>query len=167
MNAVTRIAPPLALAAALAAPAAAQDALAEFRTLTPDIALKAAVAARDACREAGYQVAVAVVDRFGGTQVVLRDRFAGPHTVPTATQKAWTAVSFREATTALDERIGSGDLTGALRDVPGALFLGGGVPVLAAGSLVAAIGISGAPAPALDEDCANAGIEAISADIAF
>ena len=32
------------------------------------------------------------------TQVVLRDRFAGPHTVPTATAKAWTAVSFRTGT---------------------------------------------------------------------
>ena len=28
----------------------------------------------------------------------LRDRFAGAHTVPTATGKAWTAVSFRTDT---------------------------------------------------------------------
>lgn len=161
MNAVTRIAPPLALAAALAAPAAAQDALAEFRTLTPDIALKAAVAARDACREAGYQVAVAVVDRFGQTQALLRDRFAGPHTIDTSMAKAWTAVSFRTATLELDGMIKSGELTESLRDVPGALMLGGGVPVMAGPSIVGGVGVSGAPNPGLDEDCAEAGIDAI------
>ena len=49
----------------------------------------------------GYQVTVAVVDRAGVTQVLLRDRFAGPHTVRMAVDKAWTAVSFRTNTTEL------------------------------------------------------------------
>jgi uncharacterized protein GlcG (DUF336 family) len=33
------------------------------------------------------------------TQVILRDRFAGPHTPATAVGKAWTAVTFRTNTT--------------------------------------------------------------------
>jgi len=35
---------------------------------------------------------------MGGTQVMLRDRYAGPHTPDTAERKAWTAVSFRADT---------------------------------------------------------------------
>lgn len=43
------------------------------------------------------QVAVAVVHRSGVTNLQLRDRFSGTHTLAVATYKAWTAVSFRTA----------------------------------------------------------------------
>ena len=76
------------------APARAQEALVAYKTLSPEVALDLARAALTDCRQRGYQAAIAVVDRFGVTQVVLRDRFAGPHTAVTATGKAWTAVSF-------------------------------------------------------------------------
>jgi uncharacterized protein GlcG (DUF336 family) len=157
----------LAAAAALllAGPAASQDeggAFAEFKLLRPDVALDLAEAALISCREGGYQVAVAVVDRFGTPQVVIRDRFAGAHTIETATRKAWTAASFRDATLELDRRMVAGELSESLRGIPGALFLGGGVPVQSAGSIVAAIGISGAPGPEIDHDCAEAGIAAIA-----
>ena len=57
----------------------AQDATFATRSLTPETALKAAQAALESCRKAGYQVGVAVTDRAGVPQVVLRDRFGGPH----------------------------------------------------------------------------------------
>jgi len=139
-----------------------EDGFATFKTMEPQTAVDLAQAALAACHAGGYQVAVSVVDRFGQTQVVIRDRFAGPHTIPTATAKAWTAVSFRGETLDLDGRISAGELSEGLRDIPGALFLGGGVPVMSAGAIVGGIGISGAPSPDLDEDCAEAGIEAIS-----
>src|SRR6478736_2211522 len=85
----------------LVLPARAQDALVTYKSLSPEVALDLARASLAACRERGYQVAVAVVDRFGVTQVLLRDRFAGAHTVPTATGKAWTAVTFRANTSEL------------------------------------------------------------------
>ena len=47
----------------------------------------AAQAALAHCRKAGYQVAVAVADRSGVLQVLLRDRFAGAHTVDVAHAK--------------------------------------------------------------------------------
>jgi hypothetical protein len=68
----------------LAHPARAQEPLATYKSLTPELALDLARASLGDCRSRGYQVAVAVVDRFGGTQVILRDRFAGAHTVSTA-----------------------------------------------------------------------------------
>ena len=47
------------------------------RQLTPETA-EAAQGALTRCRANGYQVGVAVVDRAGILQVLLRDRFAGP-----------------------------------------------------------------------------------------
>ncbi len=46
-------------------------------------------------------------------------------------------------------------------------MLGGGVPVDAAGTMVGAVGISGAPSGQMDDTCARAGIEAVADDLAF
>ena len=110
----------------LALPARAQDALVTYKSLGPEVALDLARATLAACRERGFQVAVAVVDRFGVTQVVLRDRFAGPHTVPTATGKAWTAVEFRTNTSELPRRPKPAPQSG-IRALPGVVAVGGGL----------------------------------------
>ncbi len=170
---MTRLALALALCiAAVTAPVAtaAQDSgpFVEFRSLTPEVALKMAVAAMEDCRAGGYQVGVAVVDRSGVTQVFLRDRFAGAHVEETAIRKAWTAVSFRTDTIALDQQTQPGSISAGIRDISRPLPLGGGVPVNAGeGDLVAGIGVSGAPGPDIDDDCARAGIAAIEDEIAF
>ena len=126
-------------------PARAQDALVVYKTLSLEIALDLAHAALADCRQRGYQVAVAVVDRSGITQVVLRDRFAGPHTPATAVGKAWTAVSFRTNTTDLVAATQPGTPQAGVRDLPGAVILGGGIMVQAGGSLVGAVGSLGRP----------------------
>jgi uncharacterized protein GlcG (DUF336 family) len=149
----------------MSGPALAEDALVDLKVMTPEAALKVAKASMAACREQGFQVAVAVVDRMGVTQVILRDRYAGAHTPETARRKAWTAVSFREDTLALAELTASGSPQSGVRQVTDALMAGGGVPIEAAGSIVGGIGISGAPGGAEDDACARAGIEAVSADL--
>jgi uncharacterized protein GlcG (DUF336 family) len=83
--------------------ALAESATFTTKSLTPETALKAAHAALTKCRDSGYQVSVAVVDRSGITQVLLRDRFAGPHTLDVATNKAWSAASFRTNTADLEK----------------------------------------------------------------
>jgi uncharacterized protein GlcG (DUF336 family) len=151
-----------ALALALASgTAAAQDATYNIRTLTPETALKAAQAALKACRDGGYQVAVAVVDRSGLAQVMLRDRYAGAHTPKTAVGKAWTAVSFRTNTTAMAEMTQSGKPASGIRQLPNVVMVGGGVIIEGGGSILGGIGVSGAPGGDIDEKCANAGIAAI------
>ena len=154
----------------LTAPAKAQDdgAFVAFQTLKPELALQMAQAAMTACRDAGYQVGVTVVDRFGLPQVFLRDRFAGAHVIETSQRKAWTAVSFRADTTDLDQTTQPGSISAGIRQISQALPLGGGKMVMSGdGSLVAGIGVSGAPGPDLDDDCADAGIAAIEDAIAF
>lgn len=146
---------------AAAGPAAAQSALHSVRVLTPEAATKAAQAALQSCRAAGYQVAVAVVDRFGIAQAMLRDRFAGPHTPQTAIDKGWTAVSFRTGTTELAAATQAGQASSGIRHLPRFVGVGGGVLVEAGGSIVGAVGVSGAPNGAADDACAKAGIAAI------
>jgi uncharacterized protein GlcG (DUF336 family) len=151
----------------LAAPARADDALVSSKSLSPELALDAAKAALSECRKQGFQVAVTVVDRSGLPQVMLRDRFAGAHTPSTATGKAWTAVSFKTGTGELANMTKPGMPQSGLRDLPGVVVLGGGLIVEAAGSLVAGIGVSGAPGGEADEACAKAGIEAIKDKLDF
>jgi len=157
------------LIVAVMAPASvrAEEALVAYKTLSPEIALDLANAAMADCRKRGYQVAVAVVDRFGATQVMLRDRFAGPHTPATAMGKAWTAASFRTNTTDLVALTQPGMPQAGVRTLPGAVVLGGGIAIQAGGSLVGAIGVSGAPGGDADDSCAKAGVAAIQDKLDF
>lgn len=157
----------LVLALGLAPVASAQDATFTIRTLTPETALKAAQAALAKCRSQDYQVAVAVVDRMGVAQVVLRDRFAGPHTVETAINKGWTSVSFRGDTLDLADETQPGRAASGIRHVPRFIGVGGGVAIQAGGSLLGAVGVSGAPSGTADDACAKAGIEAIREALEF
>ncbi len=152
---------------ALAPRAHAQDGTVAFRNLTPETALAAAQAAMKKCRDSGWQVAVAVVDRSGVAQVMLRDRFAGPHTPRTASGKAWTAVSFRTATTELARLTQPGQPQSGVRHLPRVVALGGGLTIESQGSIVGGIGVSGAPAGESDAACARAGIDAIRDRIEF
>ena len=150
---------------ALAVPAAAADATFAVRVLTPETALKAAHAALEKCRAGGFQVTVAVVDRAGLPQALIRDRFAGAHTIEVATNKAWSSASFRIPTREIEAATRPNAAMAGLRQVPRVVAVGGGLPIEAGGSLVGAIGVSGAPGGENDEACAAAGVKAIAEDL--
>jgi uncharacterized protein GlcG (DUF336 family) len=137
------------------------------RTITPEAALQAAQAALAKCRAEGFQVAVAVVDRSGVAQVLLRDRFAAPHTVDTAQRKAQTAINFKTNTATLDRELQPGRASAGIRHLPHVAAIAGGMVIEGGGALVGAIGVSGAPGPANDDVCAAAGIKAIADDLEF
>ena len=147
--------------------ASAQDATVTYKSLGLDIALSAAQAALADCQKRGFQVAVAVVDRFGTPQVLLRDRFAGPHTPPTATGKAWTSATFRNSTTELNVISQPGMMQAGLRNLPNVVIIGGGLVIEAGGSVLGGIGVSGAPGGDADEACAKAGIAAVQDKLDF
>jgi len=155
----------LLLASMTAGPAMAQEALVPANTLSPEVALEIAQTSLASCRAQGYQVAVAVVDRMGVPQVMLRDRFAGPHTPDTAQRMAWTAVSFRTDTLELANASRADSNQWAARMIDNALLLGGGVPVQAGGFTVAAVGVSGTPSGEANDRCARAGVEAVKAKL--
>ena len=157
----------VALALASGTAVAAESATFALKALTPETAMKAAQAAMAKCRADGYQVAVAIVDRSGLVQVVIRDRYAGAHTPETATNKAWTAVSFRTNTTDLMKTTQAGQPSAGIRNLPRVVAVGGGIKIEAGGSIVAGIGVSGAPGGDNDDVCANAGIKAIADSLEF
>jgi uncharacterized protein GlcG (DUF336 family) len=162
----TRVLLAVSAAACLPPSASANDeAVFTTRNLTVETAMRAAQAALATCRKAGYQVAVAVVDRAGVPQAFLRDRFAGAHTVDMAIDKAWTAASFRMPTRTLGEETQAGKSSSGIRALPRVIAAGGGLPIESAGSTVGAIGVSGAPGGEADETCARAGIDEIMIDI--
>lgn len=156
----------LTLAAlALTGSALAQDATFQTKSLTPEAAQQAARAALESCRKQGYQVTVAVVDRSGLVQVLLRDRYAGAHTIDIATNKAWTAASFRQSTLDFGRETQAGKPMSGIRHHPRVIAAGGGLTIEGGGSLLGAIGVSGAPGGEADESCAKAGIKAIADSI--
>jgi uncharacterized protein GlcG (DUF336 family) len=152
---------------AWSAPASAEPATFTVRLMTPEAALTAARAAMAHCRKGGYQVAVAVVDRMGVLQVLLRDQLAGPHTVEVAPQKAWTAASVKTSTSNFESVTQAGKPMSGLRAQPRFMAVGGGLPIEAGGSLLGGIGVSGAPGGEADEACAAAGLKAIADDLEF
>jgi len=152
----------LLLAGSLQAQPAAHH---EVRLMTPETALKAAQAALAQCRAQGHQVAVAVVDRSGLLQVLLRDRFAGAHTPEVASDKAWTAASFRIPTTDLARETQAGQPMSGIRQRARVMAVGGGLPIEAGGAVLGAIGVSGAPGGEADDACAKAGIAAVLGDL--
>jgi uncharacterized protein GlcG (DUF336 family) len=163
---------PIMIAAAVlalgAAPAiAGDDATVTYKSLSPETALEAAQAAMKKCRDNGYQVAVAVLDRFGQPQVMLRDRFAGLPAADAATRKAYTALGFRAATSDLAKSIKSGQRDSGLALLPHVAMLGGGLMIEAGGTLLGGIGVSGAPGGDKDEECAKAGLDAIRDKLDF
>lgn len=157
--------PVFALVALAPLPGQAQDALVSFKSLSPESALAMAQAAMSSCRDDGYQVAVAVVDRMGITQVLLRDRYAGPHALDAAERKAWTAASFRQDTLTLAAGTSHDSPHSGVREIDRVLMLGGGIPVTVSGSTIGAVGVAGALSAEADHACAQAGVDAIAAQL--
>lgn len=157
----------LSCAAASAGTQAQQSATFAVRSLTPEAALRAAQAALRDCARTGFQVAVAVSDRAGHPLVMVRDRLAGPHTPETAVNKAYTAITFRMDTLAFARVTQATEASSGIRQLPRVVAIGGGLPIESAGSLVGAIGVSGAPGGDADRTCALAGIAAIKDDLDF
>jgi uncharacterized protein GlcG (DUF336 family) len=168
---VTARLPGVAIATALVFGATAaladESATVTYKSLSPDTALEAAQASLKQCRSDGFQVAVAVVDRFGQPQVMLRDRYAGLPAADTATRKAYTALGFHAATSDLAKSIKSGTMDSGLARLPHVAMLAGGLVIEAAGTVLGGIGVAGAPGGDKDEACAKAGLDAIRDRIDF
>jgi uncharacterized protein GlcG (DUF336 family) len=126
------------------------------------LANKAASAALEKCRQDGYRVSVAVVDRAGLIRTLMRGDGAGPHTTDSSSKKAYTAASLRRPTSELAEMISKVPALQSLRDMnEKMLMLGGGLPIEIGGEVVGGIGVGGAPGANFDDACAHAGLDAL------
>jgi glc operon protein GlcG len=127
--------------------------------LTLERATRIADAAQAEATRNKWNVVVAVVDE-GGYLVHLR-RLDGTQlgSVAVAEEKAKSAVLFRRPTKAFADAVASGR-TAVLR-LPGAIPIEGGVPLVAGGQVIGAIGVSGVTAEQ-DGQVAQAGAKALT-----
>lgn len=129
-------------------------------------------AARDAadaavakCAAGGHHVTAVVMDPGNQIQVVLRGDGAPPMSMESARLKAFTILSLGPIrnvpnTDALAQQILPDPTSTQLLHIPDILLEPGGVVITRPdGTLVAAIGVAGAPAGTLDQECAQVGAD--------
>jgi uncharacterized protein GlcG (DUF336 family) len=125
------------------------------------LAAEAAGEAVAACARQNYHETAVVLDADGATIATLRGDGAGIHTIDSAFDKAYTAVSFKNDTLALADRAKGEDSIAPLAKLPHVMFFGGGVVIKLGDEVVGSIGASGAPGAKLDDACAKAGLDKI------
>ena len=135
------------------------------KLMTLEIARDVAQGAIDACRQDGYQVSVVVVDRSGRTQVVMRDVFANQYMTQLAQGKANAVIL--SGTSSGELRINRADIADELNLLDDLLVLDGGLPIRVAGSIIGAVGVSGAPGGDKDAACAQHGIDVVQERLDF
>jgi len=123
-----------------------------------DLAKKIAAAAIAEARKNSWNVAVAIVDNHGF--LVYYERLDDTQTASPAIaiEKARSAAMFRRATREMQENVNKGNP--AFLGIPGATPVAGGLPIVAGGKIVGAIGVSGVTSDQ-DEQIAKAGLEAV------
>jgi glc operon protein GlcG len=119
------------------------------------------VAAAEAKRLGAPGAAIAIVD--DGGHLLHLERLDGtfPAAAHIATEKARTAAVFRRSTVDFENAVNGGRVAFLGNDV--ALPLQGGVPILAGGQVVGAIGVSGAASAQQDQELAQLAAGALAA----
>ena len=104
-----------------------------------------------------WNVAIAVVDSGGHLVAFERMDSTQFGSVAVAQEKARTAAAFRRPSKAFQDNIAAGGEGVRMLRLPGALPIEGGLPLIAAGRVVGAIGVSGVTS-AQDGQIAAAGV---------
>ncbi len=143
----------------LASPAHAQ--LRKVNDLSLAAANTLANAAMATCQAQGRHIAVTVLDRGGNLVAVQRADGVGPHNTEASRRKAYTALSTKNDTQALAVAARGNPDMANLTTLPELLLLGGGLPLLAQGQVVGAIGVAGGGGAQQDRACAQAALTAI------
>ncbi len=127
--------------------------------ITLDAAKKALAAAEAEAKKNNWGMVIVVVD--SGSRLVAFSRMdtAQLGSIDIAMGKAVTANNLRRPTKALQDLVGQGGPNLRLLAAPGVTPLEGGVPIVADGKIIGAIGVSGA-ASDQDAQCAMAGAAA-------
>lgn len=161
-------------AAAVLLPAVPHPAAAQQQAATPapaaapapygapigmEAARRAMSAAEEEASRNNWNVAIAIVD--SGGHLVMLHRLDGTQiaSIRIAEGKARTALEFRRPTKALEDVIAGGGAGLRLLALEGATPLEGGVPIIAGGRIIGAIGVSGVLS-SQDAQIARAGAEA-------
>ena len=151
------------LAASL--PAYAQTDVVPVKQIGLELARDIAMGSIEACRQSGYNVSAVVLDRAGNVQAALRDTLAARHTLEIAERKA--GMSIMSGTESGEFRAARSDIRPELNHIDGLIVMDGALPIRAAGSLLGAVGVSGAPGGEKDAACAAAALKKVEERLEF
>jgi uncharacterized protein GlcG (DUF336 family) len=135
------------------------------KQISLELAQTIAMKSVEACRKDGYNVSAVVLDRAGNIQVALRDTLAAPHTLEIAERKA--GMSIMSGIASSEFRKARGDIRPELNHMRGLIVMEGALPIRAAGSLIGAVVVSGAPGGDKDEACAAEALKAVEERLEF
>lgn len=159
-----KLLPFILLLASLSANAAQPDVL-PVKQIGLELARDIAMASVEACRKNGYNVSAVVLDRSGNVQVALRDTLAARHTLEIAERKAGMAIM--SGSDSGEFRDARADIRPELNHINGLIVMEGAIPIRAAGSLIGAVGVSGAPGGEKDKACAAAALKKVEERLEF
>lgn len=150
----------------VAGPVFVGPALAQAPQVEKNVSMGMALAiiqgAIEQCTKDGYKVSVTIVDKGGNVAAQLRGDGTGPHTMEFSRLKAYTSRT-RNQTSLQTMKLLEDPANAFIRQIPGVVGVGGGVPIRVGTEVIGAVGVSGAPGGEKDEVCANAGIAKVEA----
>ena len=135
------------------------------RQLSHEFSTELAQFAVKTCVDMGYQVTAVVVDRNATPQVMIRSSLAPRFTIQIATEKA--NASIMAGIKSGELRNNRQDIRNELNHIDGLIMMQGAIPITASGSLLGAIGVSGAPGGEKDELCAQKALDKIAERLEF
>jgi len=161
-NAVNEPNPAIEPTAAVEPTTAVEPPVPSARGPTLDAALRAARVALDSCKTRGFAVSVSIVDAAGVSKVLLAGDGAAPRGVRSSTNKALTALAFKDSTSRLATRSQTDKpLAEAIAADVNYTTRSGGLVIAVDGDIIGAIGVGGAHPSEVDESCALIGLESI------
>jgi uncharacterized protein GlcG (DUF336 family) len=144
----------------------AQEQAEKPKGLTLEVAERFLAAAKDKAQKEGWAMSVAIVDVAGYPIALARMDGARWLTAEVAQSKAFTAVTFRRPSAAVEELAKTRpQLFSSIASLVGRplLLAGGGLPLIIGGELLGGVGASGGTEEQ-DVECARAGLAAIGAE---
>lgn len=115
--------------------------LATKKTLTLSVAKQIAAAAEAEAVKNGWTVVITIVDDGANTMYLQKADNTQIGSIEIAQEKARTAVRMKRPSKALEDAVASG--RNVILKIPGVLPVEGGIPLIADGVVVGAIGVSG------------------------
>lgn len=114
------------------------------------------------CNAVNVPISVSVVNDQGRLLYFYRGEGTGSNTVHTSFRKAYTSATLKAPTSALTGAVEAKGFSQLGKMEDDILILTGGLPITYKGTVIGAIGLSGAPNPLIEEECGNKAISKIA-----
>jgi uncharacterized protein GlcG (DUF336 family) len=123
-------------------------------------AKKVMAGAEAEAKKNNWGMVITILDSGGNVVMLQRMDGSALGSIDVARDKAWSAVAFRRPTKVFEDAIAQGGANLRLLRLTGASPIEGGIPVMADGKVIGAIGVSGGTAPQ-DGQVAKAGVDGL------